>query len=151
MQDELWLDSLEKLYQRLLKTLHSLPLEPKDMAIKEASSTESSRTSWFKVLTITISFEFFFSLKGELGGVYVMLIKCCLFFSFLFFFYGTNWKWIVKKNEILKYIYIYIGNLYNISLYLFEHFFSSSEILSLILLNKGLVNKSNPFLCIFKS
>lgn len=47
-----------------------------------------------------------FSLKGKLEGVYVMLIKCCLFFSFLFFFYGTNWKWIVKKNEILKYIYI---------------------------------------------
>lgn len=150
MQDEWWLDFSEKLYQRLLKTLHSLPLEPKDMAMKEASSTESSRTSWFKVLTITISFEFFFSLKGELGGVYVMLIKCCLFFSFLFFFYGTNWKWSVKKIWNFE-IYIYIGNFYNISLYLFEHFFSSSEILSLILLYKGLVNKSNTFLCIFKS
>lgn len=150
MQDELWLDSLEKLYQRLLKTLHSLPLEPKDMAMKEASSTESSRTSWFKVLTITISFEFFFSLKGELGGVYVMLIKCCLFFSFLFFFLWYKLKMNCKKKWNFE-IYIYIGNFYNISLYLFEHFFSSSEILSLILLNKGLVNKSNPFLCIFKS
>lgn len=107
MQDELWLDSLEKLYQRLLKTLHSLPLEPKDMAMKEASSTESSRTSWFKVLTITISFEFFFSLKGELGGVYVMLIKWCLFF-FIFFFWWYKLKMnCKKKNEILNYIYIY--------------------------------------------
>lgn len=107
MQDEWWLDFSEKLYQRLLKTLHSLPLEPKDMAMKEASSTESSRTSWFKVLTITISFEFFFSLKGELGGVYVMLIKWCLFF-FIFFFWWYKLKMnCKKKNEILNYIYIY--------------------------------------------
>lgn len=39
-----------------------------------------------------------FSLKGELEGVYVMLIKCCLFFSFLFFFLWYKLKMNCKKK-----------------------------------------------------